>query len=361
MKALKMLLIAILASLSLLLNAQKTAVHHYLPILTTQQVSNYYGYDVIIVDPEVIYTSVDNLRLMREANPNLIILVYSNKIEWYDPMFNDKPWELRMLAELKKYPKWFLQDTAGKTLEFWPGTVLMNCRLDCPKYLIDGKSYSYVEYFTERYLKDVIGAYKRANIKLDGILDDELFKSISFVGNYGRNKNGIDSNGDRQNDEPIELNRQWRLGNAYFLNAVRETMGNKFIITGNGGHGFYMQWCNGKMFEYFPEKYLNESDKRLEAWPENMCNASGMKISIFNARADSYGQKDNWFFTLCSVMLIDGAIFSHGQNQPYNKKYNLNLGKPLGSYYGENDVYRRKFQNGTVVVDPFTKMARIEK
>lgn len=357
----KMLFTAILFVFSLALSSQTTAVHHYLPILTEKQVNDYKGYDMIIVDPEVINTSAKMLISMRQANPDLIILAYSNKIEWHDPMFNDKPWSLKMVSELEKYPKWFLRDLSGQKMEFWSGTVLMNCRLDCPRYEINGKSYNYVEFFTERYIRDIIGAYKRAGIKLDGILDDELFKAISFIGNYGRNKNGVDTNGDKQNDDPSEFDRQWRLGNAYFLNAVREAMGSKFIITGNGGHGFYMKWCDGKMFEYFPEIYLNEADKRLEAWPENMRNASGMKISIFNARANAYGQRDNWFFTLCSTMLIDNVVFSHGQNQPYNSKYNLHLGKALGTYYGENDLYRRKFQNGTVVVDPFTKMARIEK
>lgn len=341
--------------------AQVTAVLHYLPTLSEAQVASYKGYDFIIPDHEVINNSPEALRQMRRDNPDLMILAYANKIEWHDPMFQDKPWSLKMVAEFKKYPKWFLRGTDGEKLEFWEKTVLMNCRLDCPRYIINGKSYSYIEYFTERYIKDIIGAYQRAGIELNGILDDELLKSISFIGYYGHNNHGIDSDGDSLNDEPAELDRQWRLGNAYFLKAIRQAMGHDFMIIGNGGHGYYMQWCNGKQMEYFPEIFLNEHDKLTEAWPENMKNASGMQYAFFNARANAYGKKDNWQYSLCSSVLLDNVIFSHGQNTPYDKKYELHLGGALTPFYQENGIFIRKFQKGTVYVDPIAKTARVER
>lgn len=354
-------IIIVFMLISQLLSAQVNAILHYLPTLSTAQVAAYKGYDIIVPDHEVINTSAASLRLMRQGNPDLMIFVYANKIEWHTPMFPDKPWSIKMTEELKKYPKWFLKGSDGKKLEFWPGTVLMNCQLDCPRYNISGKSYSYIEFFTEHYLNDIIGAYKRAGIKLDGMLDDELLKAISFIGNYGQNQAGVDSNEDGVADDAAELDRQWRLGNAYFLETIREAMGENFVIIANGGHGYYMQYCNGKMFEYFPEIYLNEKDKLFEAWPENMRNASGMEIALFNARANAYGKTDNWQFSLCSAMLLDNIIYSHGQNTPFDKKYDLHLGEPLGKFYQENGNFVRKFQNGAVYVDPLRKTGRIEK
>ena len=354
--------IIILLGFCLLARAQTTAVLHYLPTLSAEQAEAYRGYDMIVVDHEVINNSPENLRLMREENPNLKILVYANKIEWHNPMFLDKPWSLKMVAELKKYPKWFLKGTNRKKLVFWPGTVLMNCRLDCPRYIINGKSYNYIEYFTEHYINDIIGAYQKEGIRLDGLLDDELLKSISFIGSYGQN-HGVDSNSDGKNDNKAELNRQWRLGNAYFLKTIRQTMGPDFLIIGNGGHGYYLDWCDGKMFEYFPEIYLNEADTKTEAWPENMRHAAGIKVALFNARADNYGHPDNWLFTICSAMLLSNVIFSHGQNMPYREDYCLNLGKPLGSCEIDtvNGDYFRQFQNGTVYVNPVSKKGWIAK
>ncbi|MEI6835809.1 MAG: putative glycoside hydrolase [Candidatus Falkowbacteria bacterium] len=357
----KLIFLAFLAIISSSLAAQLSAVHHYLPVLSAEQARSYKGYDFIIPDHEVIFNSPENLKLMRKDNPGLQILVYANKIEWHEPMFSDKPWSLKMVAELQKYPKWFLRDLLGYKLEFWPGTVLMNCRLDCPRYIINGKSYSYIEYFTENYIKEVIGAYRKAGIRLDGLLDDELLKSISFITHYGKNRNNVDGDGDGLNDDPNEFNRQWRLGNAYFLNKVREAMGPDFVIIGNGGHGYYLDYCNGKMFEYFPEVYLNETDQLTEAWPENMNHAAGMEIAIFNARANAYGKKDNWLFTLCSAMMLDQVIFSHGQNMPYDEKYNLHLGKALGNHYQVGNVVSRKFAKGIVHVDPVAKKAWIER
>lgn len=359
MKKIASLLVIML--FSELIFAQVTAVLHYLPTLSDAQVTSYKGYDFIIPDHEVINNSPEALRQMRRDNPDLMILAYVNKIEWHSPMFNDKPWSLKMVAELKKYPKWFLKGTDGKNLEFWQGTVLMNCRLDCPRYNINGQSYSYIEFFTERYIKDIIGAYKKAGIKLNGILDDELLKSISFIGHYSHNYNGIDSDEDGINDDSAELDKQWRLGNAYFLKTVREAMGNDFMIIGNGGHGYYLDWCNGKQMEYFPEVYLNENDHLTEAWAENMNNAAGMKYAFFNARANAYGKTDNWQFSLCSTMLLDNVIFSHGQNMSYDKKYELHLGNARGATYQENGIYKRRFQNGIVCVDPVAKKGWIEK
>jgi len=357
----KKLLTAIALIWSLTASGQTTAVLHYLPTLSIEQVESYRGYDMIVVDPEVVFTSTDNLRLMRAENPNLKILVYVNPIEWFNPMFPDKPWSLKMVANLKKFPKWFMKGLDRKKLAFWPGTVLMNCRLDCPRYVINGESYNYIEYFTEHYLKEIIGAYQKADIQLDGILNDELLKSISFIGSYGHN-NGIDNNGDGLQDNGDELNRNWRLGNAYFLKEVRQAMGPDFLIIGNGGHGYYLDWCDGKMFEYFPEIYLNEADTETEAWPENMRHASAMKIALFNARADNYGHPDNWMFTICSAMLLDNVIFSHGQNMPYRKDYKLNLGESLNSCKTDSaGNYLRRFQNGTVYVNPTLKKAWIEK
>lgn len=357
----KLIFITILLLFSKLLLAQVTYLMHYLPTLSQQQASSYRGYDVIIVDHEVIHNSPDGLRQMKRDNPDLKILVYANKIEWHDPMFRDKPWSLNMIKVLERYPDWYMRGTDGQKLEFWPNTTLMNCRADGPRHVLNGKSYTYIEFFTEQYIEDVIGEYKRQGIQLDGMLDDELLKSISFIGHYGNNVNGVDSNGDGIDDDPAELDRQWRLGNAYFLQAVREEMGEDFLILGNGGHGYYMQWCNGKQFEFFPEVYLNENDKLMEAWPENMRNASGMEIALFNARANAYGKKENWMFTICSSVLLDNTMFSYGQNTPYDKKYDLNLGEALDKWYEENGIYTRRFQNGTVYVDPVNKTGEVKR
>lgn len=336
----KLLLIFFFLPLGIIFG-QKTYVMHYLPILTESQAKSYIGYDAIVVDHEVIHTSAGQLKMLKRINPKLKILVYSEKMQWHRPMFPDKPWSLWMTKTLEKYPKWFLLSPTGKNLVFWPGTVMMDCRLNGFKYTIDGKKYSYIEYFTDRYIKDVIMAYKNNAIKLDGVLDDDLFKDIHFL------EGGVDANRDGLEDEASELNRQWRLGNAYFLKEVRKTMGSDFLIIGNGGHGYYMDVCQGKQMENFPEIYIGN-------WGNNMSHAAGMKIAFFNAR------EDNWLFTTCSAMLLDNVWVSYKQNAPYQDKFDLKLGEATGSFYQENGIFIRKFQRGTVFVDPSKEKAWVE-
>lgn len=324
---------------------QKTYVMHYLPGLSKEQVESYKGYDMVIVDHEVINTSPDNLRYLRHLNPQVQILAYVEKMQWHNPMFPDKPWSLDVVAYLEGFPKWFLFDPKGKNLTFWPGTVMMNIRLDGWRYNIAGKTYSYIEWFTERYLEDIIDAYSRAGIKLNGILDDDLFKDISFM------EKGVDSDFDGKADNYPELDRQWRLGNEYFLKKVRQKMGPDFLIIGNGGHGFYMNVCDGKQFEHFPEIYIG-------SWYDNLNNANGMKIALFNARDKNL---DNWMFTICSAMLLDNTWFSYGQNTPYEEKYDLKLGRPLGFFYEEAGGFARRFENGIVHVDPHNDRGWIER
>lgn len=341
----KILLLVILTSIMIITQAQKTYVMHYLPNLSHNQAEAYTGYDAIVVDHEVIITSADELKYMREVNPNLKILVYAEKMQWHSPMFPDKPWSIWMTRSLGSYPKWFLLDPSGKNLCFWQGTVMMDIRPNGHRYTINGKSYNYVEYFTKHYIEDILKKYQKSGIKLNGVLDDDLFKEISFL------SAGVDADRDGIQDEPNELNRQWRLGNAYFLKEVRRVMGNDFLIIGNGGHGYYMDYCQGKQMENFPEIYIGD-------WAQNMTNAAGMKVALFNARAD---EKDNWLFTICSTMLLDNTWFSQGQNTPYDKKYDLQLGEPLDSFSQEEGVFIRRFQNGTVHVDPVTEIAWITK
>ena len=46
----------------------------------------------------------------------------------------------------------------------------------------------------------------------------------------------------------------------------------------------------------------------------------------------------------------------------YDKKYNLQLGEPIGAYYQEESGnFARKFQNGIVHVNPSTEKAWITK
>ena len=357
----KFVLVAILAIISLGTRAQITGVLHYLPTMSDFQAKSYAHYDMITVDPEVIFNSPDALKLLRRENPSIKIFLYVNITEWYVPMFPDKPWSIYILKELEKHEGWWLHGTDRKRIEFWHGTNTMNLSINGFKVKIGGKKVTYVEYITEHLIKDVIDEFKRQGIRLDGAhFDQVLPKPFDWLGHYGINHSGLDANGDGKEDQAGSANIAWRLGMQYCMEKVRDSQGQDFVIIANGGNGFFLKsnsgkvLCNGKQFEDFPDKYLDEGDAQTGGWLTNMNNASNLDLVMFNAR------KDNWLFTIASAMLLDNVIFAYIQNSPYEDKFNLHLGDAKGKFTQAGPTYLREYQNGIVYVNPFEKKAWIK-
>lgn len=334
--------------------AQKTAVHWYLPTMSLKEAGSLKGYDLVIVDPEIIFNNRVSLDALRADNPNIKIFCYFNAEEWFFPMWDDKPWSKNIAAFLDKKEEWFLHGKDGQRLNFWTDErtgkkmQTMNCRIDCPKlpvYSAD-KKISYIEFITDRFIQDILKTYP-----FNGVLRDNLWYRITWLGKYGNNKSGFDY-GSVPNNDSTTLNLLWKQGMDYCLNEIKKFGGLDFIVIGNPGHLSYPQ-CSGKMFENFPEIYLNKADTLYSAWYESLNNAATFAPGpcIFNAR------KENYFFTLCSSMLLDNVYFSYLQNQKYDSKYQLALGKPLAPAQASNGIHSRAYENGTVFVNPFSKKA----
>lgn len=334
--------------------AQKTAVHWYLPMMSLEEASRLKGYDLIMVDPEIIFNNRASLDALRADNPNVKIYCYFNVVEWFFPMWSDKPWSKNIISFLDKKEEWFLHGKDGKRLNFWTDEktgkkmLSMNCRIDCPKlpvYSTD-KKISYIEFITDRFIQDILRTYP-----FDGVLMDNLWYRITWLGKYGTNKSGFDY-GSVSNNDSTTLNFLWKQGMDYCLNTLKNFGGQNFTLVGNPGHLSYPQ-CSGKMFENFPEIYLNKADTLYSAWYENLNNAAAFSVGpcIFNARVDNY------LFTLCSSMLLNNVYFSYLQNQKYDSKYQLALGKPLAPAQADNGLHSRVYENGSVFVDPTLKKA----
>ncbi len=333
--------------------AQRTAVHWYLPKMSLKEAGQLKGYDLVIVDPEIIFNDRASLDALRADNPNIQIYCYFNIVEWFNPMFSDKPWSKNILAFLEKNEEWFLHGQDGKRLSFWPGMQTMNCLADCPKlrvYTEDKKPVNYVEFITDRFIEDILKEYR-----FDGVLMDNLWNKVYWLGNYGSNKNGFAWAPVKDADVHL-VDVYWRKGLIDCLDTLKKFGGESLKIIGNPGHLDYQKQCSGKMFENFPEIYLNEADSTFEAWYENISNASSFPDGpdIFNARTDNY------FFTICSSMLLDNVYFSYLQNTKYENKYQLALGAPIAETRANSDgSHSRAYQNGLVFVDPLAKKAWI--
>lgn len=337
----KKCLLILLVLLAAQLPAQIMAVHWYLPALNEKQTEALIGYDWIIIDPEVAFTSRANVDKLRATGAKIIC--YINVPENFDPMFPDKPWSIMVLDFLKSTPEFWLYGNDGERISFWPGMYTMNMFSDGPRLRIGGKSQNYVEFATELYVKYIFGNYK-----FDGVLSDNMWNRVMWLGNYKGNRSGI-----KRPKNSLPGDEAWRQGTAALLRGIRQAMGPDFIIVGNPANLDYLESCNVKQFEDFSDRYVDETDTVFQAWYANMEMAASMPLAIFNAR------KENPIFTLASTMLVDNAIFSYAQNTAFNPEWKLDLGKPLGKAYRKGEEHIREYQNGYVWVNPRTQSAGI--
>ncbi|MFA5163315.1 MAG: putative glycoside hydrolase [Patescibacteria group bacterium] len=325
---------------------QKMSVHWYLPTLDAIQAMNIAKYDLIVLDYENKFNNSESIDLIIERNSNAKILYYWNYVEWFRPMFPDKPWSIKMLAELEKRPGYWLKQTDKKPLVFWSGMEMMNITDYCPK--IKGENYR--EFITKHLLKDII-----SDPRCQGIFLDNIWATLDWLGKYGKNES-IDANGDGKMDSPAELNASYLREARQFIAEIRKAKGKNFIIITNPINATLLDLVDGKNMENFPDLYLGST--KNGGWDINMTYAdNGKRYNIFNARAD------NLFFTICSAMLLDDVYVSFQQNTFWKDEYQLNLGKALGkkeSEAGSQTIQKREYENGTVIVNATLGKAKIK-
>jgi len=330
------------------LTAQTTAVLWYLPTLSQQQAVALRNYDIFIGDPEIFFANPDAIAWLKKQNPGMKMLCYVNPIEWFVPMFPDKPWSANIVRFLQEIPDWWLTGTDGKILSFWGGTKMMNCFIDCPRFQVNGREMNYIEFFSQAFITGILATHPQ----IDGVMGDNGWPRVFWLGHHGGNSHGIDRDGDGWADDSASVDRAWSDGLAYFFSEIRKFGGPKFIIISNPGNLAFRESVSGKILENFPDKYVNKKDTVYEAWRENLALTDSLPGPfIFNARVDNY------WFTLCSAMLADNAWFSYGQNTAYDERWELKLGQPLDRRCQNGEVWSRLYKNGKVFVNPRAKTA----
>jgi hypothetical protein len=325
------------------LTTNQNAVFWYLPSMPNP--AKLAGYDMVIIDPENQFNNPEVFKKLREKGAKKI-LMYNGFLEWFVPMFPDKPWGIKIVDKLQQdFPQWFLKQADGKPVVFWEGTKMMNISLDCPK--INGQTY--VEWAAEQIYQDILstGLY-------DGMLVDNLWTDVSWLVDKNEGQT-IDLNADGIPDTAEEINKRFHDGYSYFLSAIRAKMGKNFLILGNYGSTDYIEWANGKQFENFPDIYLGKESNE-GAFVMTLLNAKTTPgPDIFNAK-----EGEEWW-VLLSSKLIDNVYFAYKQNSAFRPEYaSLTLGQASATLEEQSGIYSRRFQNGTVYVNPEQKSAWIE-
>ncbi|MCX6779061.1 MAG: putative glycoside hydrolase [Candidatus Magasanikbacteria bacterium] len=309
-------------------------------------------WDLVILDMEHQIKNPTKIKKMRELNPNIIILAYIASQELRDDAVALRAYTpLRaQIAESAK-EAWWLKNSSGGKISWWPGTHLLNVTDLAPK--VDGQNWSD---FLAKFLSDKI----LSSGLWDGVFFDNTWDSITEkVGaNLDLNNDGV-----AESREAIESSYKRGLDNVF--NNLRNLTQNKYILMGNDGDIFTS--LNGMMFENFP--YARGWSKMLQDYNIYPTKATAPSFSLFNANTNNAGGKDSYQtmrYGLTSALLGNGYYSfdlgdkDHGQTWWYDE-YNIKLGESTGAAtyvrtgqtnnYNLKGLWRRDYQNGVVLVN----------
>lgn len=312
-------------------NYEKQALFWYLPTMNIKQAQNLRHYDLIVIDYENWINNPSSIDTLM-TNNKLKLFIYLNPTEIFEPMWSDKPWSIKLLAEMQEKPQWWLYNPQGEKIGLWPGMFTLDMRYNSPE--ID--SLRYWQFIAQKFLEIL------HDPRLSGCLVDNSWgDDKSGVSWLGWDQGGVDFDRDSIADQDFfEIDQDWSKGVNAFLREIRKAKGKDFLIILNPGNISYT-WVDGKQLEHFPYTYHN-LDARNH-WEANLQIIKSFDIIIVNPDDDDY------FLGLCTSLMFD-AYYAKGQNT-FFRDYELNLGKARRKMRQLNDsTFFRRFRNGNIYI-----------
>ncbi|MBI4281855.1 VCBS repeat-containing protein [Candidatus Uhrbacteria bacterium] len=312
-------------------------------------------FQIVILTIQNQVTNRAALVRLRQMNPSIVILGYTSAVEF--PLYNlekiewreDMPWHI---IQKGLSPEWFLKKANGEHMAFWPGTVLMNSGAK------NAAGKTYAEYLSNFLTQDVLttGLW-------DGLFFDTVWDGIFW------NSPDADIDGDGIADGKEKTDRAWQDGQNLLFKTIRDRVGDRYLLVGNGVLEPYAQYLNGRMFEGFPD--VNEGgwagsvEKYQKVWHLGVLPT----LAMINTDTQNTGNWQNWQrmrYGLATTLLLDGyynfdwGLADRDQLWWYDE-YDVSLGKP-SSFSARNlldgtlekvarGLWRRDFQYGAVLVN----------
>ncbi|PKM91329.1 hypothetical protein CVU82_01890 [Candidatus Falkowbacteria bacterium HGW-Falkowbacteria-1] len=319
-------------------------------------------WDLLILDMEVQVNSRQNLKKIRELNPNIIILAYITSQEANANIYSDQ-WSYNATLRKKLVDSivdgWWLKNKDGNRTTFWEGTYLLNMS-DSAKTNNNGQRWN--DFLPEFVNKEIISTGL-----WDGVFYDNIWGDVAWV------RGDFDINNDGQADSIKNVNDGWSNGVKKMLKKTRDLIGDKYLILGNGKVFLdYQSLLNGVMFEGFPASWESNGNWSgiLSTYSKIDNDNNSPKITIVNSYDGSRQNYQKMRFGLATTMLenhgyfsFDFDVSSHNQIWWYDE-YDVSLGKARSAAYNlldrtitdyKNSLWRRDFENGVVMVNSSDK------
>jgi hypothetical protein len=319
-------------------------------------------WDLLILDMEVQENNPESLKLIRELNPDVIILAYITSQEIIDDVNNYAGRTGAFLrGELRDniIDGWWLKDQNGNRISNWPYTYMLNLSDSVSTDSSGRKFNDYLPEFVATKIKNV-GLF-------DGVFYDNTWGDVYWI-----NGGNLDVNNDNRKDSQAEADTLWVTGFKKMLDKTRALVGPEFIIAGNGRtFEGYQKVINGMMLESFPSAWENNGtwsgsmNSYLKFTPLNRYP----QVPVINVNKKNQFDYRTFRFGLTSTLLGDGFYSfdydttNHTQAWWYDE-YNVNLGAAKSSAYNLLDInnsvlkpglWRRDFKFGSVLVNSTDK------
>lgn len=331
--------------------------------LSAEEARQLAKWDLLVLDMEVQENSPTSLRLIRELNPDVIILAYITSQEIIDDVnlaAGNTGATLRRDLRSQISDSWWLKDPAGNRISNWPGTYMLN--------LTDGAGENVSGYKFNKFLPEFVyqNIYKPGYF--DGVFYDNTWGDVTWI-----NGANLDLDRDGLKDTVNKADTAWSEGFKKMLTESRRLFGDKFIIVGNGRvFQGYQGLLNGMMLESFPSSWENSG-----TWSGSMTTYLNLpktnrypQTSIINASRTQQTDFQGLRFGLTSALLGDGFYSfdygptNHTQTWWYDE-YEVNLGPARSAAYNllnpksptiiQPGLWRRDFKFGSVIVNSSIK------
>ncbi len=311
--------------------SKRRAIYWTSPVIETLVIDSLAKADLLIVDLENMFNNYQHLLEIKEINPSLKLICYSNPMEVFQIRYHNRTWQNMLIDTInQKRPDWLLKDYDDQPVVFWEGMLMLN--------LSDQSDYH--QYIANKLLEDVL-----SDSIWDGYFMDNCTPNISWVGEMSLTTNNALSN------EMID--KYWEKGVRKFLSLIREAKDSSFIIIGNKGDLAFTDILDGKMFENFPNDWLG--DKIAFGWFQSMRNAQAFQgFSIFTINPNEVE------FALSSAMLLDNVYLVIGQDyaRHFSDQY-LEIGRPTENFRVQKNTFTRRYQKGLITVSPYDRQGEI--
>ena len=317
--------------------------------LTEAEARELAKWDLVILDMELQTRAPDLLKKMRTLNPNIILLVYITPQEIRQDASRSFSLMRQKLAR-GIADDWYLKNSAGEKITWWPGTHLLNVTNEAPAFSNQRWNEYLVNFVTNNLLSSGLW---------DGVFYDNAWDDIThFAGT------DIDANRDRRIDDAPVANKAWQQGMQFIYNSTRDRVSSDIIVVGNGTTRAYRDHLNGNLIENFLP-FSWEPTMNTYRYVQDTKQEPALSVINANIANGAFSQSDyqRMRFGLGSTLLEDGYFsFDYGDKDHsqlwWYDEYAVDLGQPIAEAESAKkakpytaDIWRRDFERGISVLN----------